>query len=241
MRRLWLLLAFVPVACASEPIKKIDLTALAVADAQVLQGCYDCLLEARTTYERVAVGKARPIVLARLFEVQLLITLREGELAMDRTASLARAQGLAKEMPPLVEADRYLALVELVAPDRDGTPHREMLAFSRAHEPKRAGVNDELAWLKTATGLREPARQYLSLAVDCGYIVRPGRPGPTLGSLGDLWTGSTAARAVPAGASPLVAYRISICDDVATKGLEDVRGLVPQFAEAAYFLARQFA
>jgi tetratricopeptide (TPR) repeat protein len=238
MRRLWLLLILLPGACASEPIKKIDLTALAAADAQVLQGCYDCLLEARATYERVGVGKARPIVLARLFEVQLLITLREGELAMDRTASLAHAQVLAKELPPLAEADRYLALVELVPPDGTGTPHRELRAFRLSHEPKRASVNDELAWLKTATGLREPAREYLSLAVDCGYIVRPGRPGPMLGSLGDLWTGSTMARAVPEGASPLVAYRISICDDVATKGLEDVRGIVPQFAETAFFLAR---
>src|SRR4051812_25513356 len=101
MRRPWLLLLLlIAPACASEPIKKLDLSALAAADAQVLQGCYDCLLEARATYERVGVGKARPMVVARLFETQLLITLRERELAMDSAASLARARDLAKELPP---------------------------------------------------------------------------------------------------------------------------------------------
>ncbi len=49
----------------------------------MLQGCYDCLLEARATYARVGVGKARPLVIARLFETDLLITLREKELALD--------------------------------------------------------------------------------------------------------------------------------------------------------------
>ena len=238
MRRLWWLALLLLPACASEPIKKVDLSALADADAQVLQGCYDCLLDARATYERVGVAKARPMVIARLFETQLLITLRERELAIDANASMARARELAKELPPLFDTRRYLALVDLVPPGGMGTPRRESAAFYTVHESNRSAVNDELAWLKTAAGLREPARQYLSLAVDCAYIVRPGRPGPMLGSTGDLWSSSIRAREVPSGAPPLVAYRISVCDDVARKGLEDVRAGVPRFAEAAFFLAR---
>jgi len=118
---------------------------------------------------------------------------------------LAQARELAKELPPLVEAERYLALVELVPPNSIGTPRREIAALRAVTEPKRPTLNDELAWLRTATGLREPARQYLSLAVDCAFLVRAGRPGPTLGSQGDLWTGSTRARDVPAGAPPVPA------------------------------------
>ena len=52
MRKILLLLVLLTAAaCASEPIKKTDLTALAAADTQVLQRCYDCLLKARATYE----------------------------------------------------------------------------------------------------------------------------------------------------------------------------------------------
>jgi tetratricopeptide (TPR) repeat protein len=168
----------------------------------------------------------------------LLIALRERELAIDSSTSFALARDLAGELPPPAEAERYLALAELVPPESLGTPHRESAAFRTAAESKRSMLNGELAWLRTEAGLREPVRQYLSLAVDCGYIGRPGRPGPMLGSIGDLWSGSTRERAVPAGASPLVAYRLSTCDDVAMKGLEDVRAVVPRFAESAFFLAR---
>src|SRR5262245_56419393 len=100
MRLLSAALLVVLCGCASAPVKKADVVALADADALVLQGCYDCLIDARSVYERVAVGKARPLVIARLFETQLLIMLRERELAIDATQSFARAQALAAELPP---------------------------------------------------------------------------------------------------------------------------------------------
>ena len=51
-RWLWvaLIVAVGGVRCASAPIKPADLQALARADALVLDGCYDCLLEARGIY-----------------------------------------------------------------------------------------------------------------------------------------------------------------------------------------------
>ena len=55
MRRAWLGVVVVSVACGSAPLKKPDLAALEAADAQVLQGCYDCLLDAHATYDRLAV------------------------------------------------------------------------------------------------------------------------------------------------------------------------------------------
>lgn len=47
MRHGWLAVLVVSLGCASAPIKKQDVPALAQADARVLEGCYDCLLEAR--------------------------------------------------------------------------------------------------------------------------------------------------------------------------------------------------
>ena len=133
MRRLWLAPLLLSVACASTPIKKADVPALAQADALVLQGCYDCLLEARATYARVGVGKARPLVVARLFETDLLITLREKELALDPSRSFAEAQALGKELPPAFEAARYLTIAEAVPGDNLGWTHRETADFRRAH------------------------------------------------------------------------------------------------------------
>jgi hypothetical protein len=124
MRKLWLAVVLLSVGCAGAPIKKPDLAALAEADALVLQGCYDCLLDAHTTYVRVAVGKARPLVIARLFEVDLLITLREKELALDGSGAFSEALALAKELPPTVEAGRYTTLVEAVPTDDLGARTR---------------------------------------------------------------------------------------------------------------------
>ena len=237
MRYLPLALLVVSLGCASVPIKKQDLPALTRADARVLDGCYDCLLEARGIYERVGVGKARPLVIARLFETQLLIALREKELALESAASVAHARELAKELPPLAEAARYLALVELVPSDNVGTPRAETRVFRQAQSASVLKINDELAWLKTATALRESARQYLSLAVDCGYLDRRRTPSPP-GAAVDLWAGASRAREVPADTAPLVAYRVGICDLVSSKTLEQVRSAVPEFVETSFFLAR---
>ena len=65
MRKLAVLVLLVSAGCASAPIKKTDAASLVVADTRLLEGCYTCLLEARDVYTRVAVGKARPLVIAR--------------------------------------------------------------------------------------------------------------------------------------------------------------------------------
>jgi tetratricopeptide (TPR) repeat protein len=236
MRVLSAAVLLVMCGCASAPVKKADLAALADADALVLQGCYDCLLEARAVYDRVAVGKARPLVLARLFETQLLVALRERELAIDATQSWARAQALAAELPPLSEANRYVSLAGLVPADFVGTPRRETFEFRRANQPSVAKINDELAWLRASATLREPARQYLSLAVDCSYLARVGRA--TGAGADDLWTGSSRMRDLPPDTIPLVAYRAATCDSVSLKTLANVRAAVPRFVETSYFVAR---
>jgi tetratricopeptide (TPR) repeat protein len=228
MRKAWVILAVViagaPAACASAPLKKADLAALAIADAREFDGCYDCLIDARDTYARIAVGRARPLVVTRLFETDLLLALRAKELAMDPAASFQQAQALAPELAPTVFAARYLADVSDVLPDDIGTPAADRAAAIRAHASRLADVSGEVDWL-AAGPLREPVGQYLALALDCSYPYR-NRQGRKLFE-------------PPSTAPPLVRYRAAICltpdDDVLTA----IRTAVPRFVETSYFLARQ--
>ncbi len=86
--------------CGSAALKKGDVEALAVADANELDGCYDCLVDAHDTYLRLAVGKTRPLVVSRLFETDLLLALRRKELAMDAAGVLTEARALSPEAGP---------------------------------------------------------------------------------------------------------------------------------------------
>jgi len=88
----------VSLACASAPIQPAGYQTLARADGLVLDGCYDCLLDARTIYQQLAVGRARPIVLPRLLETELLVALREKELALEAEPALSRAPAIAAEL-----------------------------------------------------------------------------------------------------------------------------------------------
>lgn len=227
MRRAWLSALLLCTACASAPIRKPDQLALDQADALVRQGCYDCLLEARSTYHRVAVGKARPLVVGRLFEVDVLLALREKELAMDPQPSLDRARALAAELPAALEPLRYLAIAEAVPPDDMGSPRSEDTEFRRARASFIPKINGEMAWLETA-GLGLHFRQYLSHAIDCMYLRRPPGQQPRAWVRRDMVT----------DAPPLVAYRIGICDFPNREILQKVRVAEPRFVETAFFLAR---
>lgn len=211
--------------------KPPDLSGLDHADAQVLQGCYDCLLDARATYRRIGAGPGRPVVLTRLFETSLLLTLRLKELALDPSEMRAEAEAIAKELPSEIEAARYLALVDAVPPDDVGMPHRTIEAFRRARAaagllPK---IDGELAWLETGA-LRAPVREYLDLAVDCAYPNRPHAPGQPARA-GQL-------RRPAEGTPPLIAYRTAICEVLNQNVLTRVREDEPRFLETSLFLAR---
>jgi tetratricopeptide (TPR) repeat protein len=229
MRKLCLVAVILATACASAPIKKADVAALAEADALVLQGCYDCLVEARDTYARVGVGKARPLVVARLFETDLLIGLRQKELALDPSAAFTEAHSLARELPVTVEAERYLTLAEAVPGDDVGWTHRETGDFRRAHLALVSKIDGELEWLGTGA-LSQPVRSYLALALDCAYPTRRNPSGEP--------PRATARRTPLPDAPPLLVYRAGICIDISGDLLKKVRDAVPRFVEAGYFLSR---
>lgn len=216
-------------ACASAPIASKDQRALTDADALVLQGCYDCLLEARGIYDRIGAGRARPLVLERLFTVELLIALREKELALRPEQTLDRARALVKELPPVHSGAQYLELVEAIPANDVGRPEREHSAFMRDHRSVADRVDEHLKWLETGP-LAGAIRHYLSLALDCSYPVRPGPPGQPRVGLNP--------REPPAGAPPIVRYRSAICGGLRREPLERLREELPRFVETSMFLGR---
>jgi tetratricopeptide (TPR) repeat protein len=196
---------------------------LAQADADVLAGCYDCLREARDTYGRLAAGPVASVAVERRFEAEVLIVLREKELAIDTGPSMMRATAAAEGLAPEVGAARILKVVAEVPANGDGWPAAVLRAFSRAHLPDAATVDADLAWL-AASPVWLPVRNYVTLSVLCAQVGRPYRPGDDTATADD---------------PPLLAYRRATCGMVRNRDLlQQLHDASPRFAETAYYLAR---
>jgi tetratricopeptide (TPR) repeat protein len=206
--------------CASPPAARPQPGGLAEADAQLLQGCYDCLVDARARYRQLAVGRERPHVLVRILEADLLLALRDKELGLPTVDAITDARRVAAELPRDLEAERYLALAEAVPTEALALPIRSSGAFRAAHLPLLTRLPDELAWLSRGK-LRPPAREYLRLALECAY---------------PMFVDKTPS---PSGPSdpPLLAFRKLICDSGSIAALQAVRAREPRFVETSFFIA----
>lgn len=225
MRKLGFVILLLAAGCASAPIKKADQASLAVAQTRLLEGCYQCLLEARDVFQRVAVGKARPLVLARLFETYVLIGLRERELALDSSEAFAKAMALVAELPATYAAAQYVDIAMLMPPDFTGTPRTELTPFQQ-----RVPTAARFAELRTGltTGDASPYfRQYIAASLDC------------LAEFGNRRDARVQPKDIPADAPPLVKYRLATCPTTRPVPLEALLAEVPTFVEAGLFLSRQ--
>ncbi|MGZ8455458.1 MAG: hypothetical protein ACXWZ4_02515 [Gemmatirosa sp.] len=220
--------AALALGCASaRPRQQDDARALAAADARVLDGCYDCLLQARAVYARLAEGRQAATVVPRLFETDVLLAIREKELALDWRATLERARTLLPRLPATLDGERMLRLVDAVLPDPDGVSLQSMAGHRRRNLPVLGRITDEVAWL-AASAYTPAAREYVALALECSNGRRPEARRGRLGTL--------QAPAVPD--PPLVAYRASFCARVDTAALRRLQDTVPEFAEASYYRAQ---
>src|SRR5450755_504368 len=106
------------------------------ADAALLRGCYDCLIDAREIYRKLPVG-GRAAAAAWVFETDLLIALREKEICLPASGALTEARRIAKELPRELEAGRYIELVEAFPGCKLGTLRSEVkeLPATQALEP----------------------------------------------------------------------------------------------------------
>lgn len=210
-------------SCASAPIRPEGDPALARADRLVLDGCYDCLLDARAVYQELATDRDRPLVLSRLFETDILLALREKELAIPVDSTLARAAALAGELPPSLGAQRYLEMVGLAPENNVGAPALEREAFFREHPDVLERVDQLIGSMEKDT-LSRPFRQYVTLSLHCSYVDRgrrSDRPPPLAARLD----------AHLEGAPPLVAYRLATCWFPRRDPVERIREQVPRFVE----------
>ena len=215
------LLAGLTLGCASRSAKAVEPDRGAWADELVRQGCYDCLLDARTAYERLAAASAA--ALTRVFEVDLLLALREKELSIDPTATQAHAESLVPRLerlrPPegghsVRAAERLLAIVRSVPEDAAG--RRVLPPTNNAAQQ----IDQALAAIDTSPFSAE-LKDYLRLTIQCGR------------------TAADRVPAVPADGIPLLAYRRAICTPpLLFDRLRAVRTAVPRFVEASFFLGR---
>jgi len=136
--------------CGAARLREATARALAAADAHVLEGCYDCLLEARSAYARLAQSKDRKTAapsLARLFETDVLLALREKELALDSRGTIERARAVGTRLPPTVNPNRVLSMVDAVLPDPYGVPPEALDAMRAKHRAYVRNLQNELDWL----------------------------------------------------------------------------------------------
>lgn len=222
--RTWVGVLVLAAGCASVPIRTAEQPRLAAADARVLEGCYDCLIDARQTFEQLAVGRARPFVVPRLFEVNVLIGLREGELALEPGESFSRAEALLPELSPTVDSPLLLEIAKAIPPDSVGTPRADMRQGAVARREVAARSADIHRGLNAAQ-VSVAFRDYLSASFTCltGPSARPGS-----GGLAD----------VPPDAAPLVRYRLATCPILRPDPLQEVLDATPAFVEAGVFLTR---
>jgi tetratricopeptide (TPR) repeat protein len=216
-----ILLAAVVAGCGSRSARVAEPDRGAWADELIRQGCYDCLLDARTAYERLAASSAA--ALARVFEADLLLALREKELSIDATATLARAESLVPRLarlgPPegghyVRPAERLLGIVRTIPEDAAG---RRVLPPGK----DAAQQLDSALAVVDASPFSAELNGYLRLAIQCGR------------------TTSDPAPVGPANDIPLLAYRRAICaSPVRVDRLRAVRTAVPRFVETSFFLGR---
>lgn len=184
-----------------------------IADALILDGCYECLVEARDAYERQSPGCGSIDLMARLFETQLLVVVRERELAIDDAASTAAAERFAAHLPTSANADRYLRIAAAVGPDAEGLGHAQVPLASEV------SIRADIAWLTRSPSM-SVLDEYLSVALACELP-------------------STALPDANAATVPLLQYRQAHCGSaVNVPAMQQVRERVPRFDEASFLVAR---
>ncbi len=231
MRRVWVAAAACAMLAGCGPHKpRVDLRALAMADLaraddRLLAGCYACLIEARDIYAGLLKGPMASLAATRQFEADLLIVLREKELTIDTTSSMARLEADGAGLSAEYDVPRILARVSSLLPFATGLSDAGYDAFLVAHRGEGLTAGDDLQWLSQSP-LFAPVRDYVAVSIRCNPISR----------LGDAR--EAAETPSPADDPPLLAYRRATC--LGAKGLDTLKALFEQhhdFAEAAFFVA----
>jgi tetratricopeptide (TPR) repeat protein len=187
----------------------------------VRQGCYDCLLDARKAYEQLSTRSAA--ALSRVFEMDLLLALREKELSIDPSATLAHAESLVPRLTAVSTsakatadqpAGRMLEIVKAIPEDAGG---RRLLPATK----ESGGQLESMLAAVDSSPFSTEFRSYMKLSLQCGRLT-PDPPPPAASD--DV---------------PLLKYRRALCGNpVRVDAMTAVRTAVPRFVEASFFLGR---
>ena len=159
--------------------------------------------------------------LSRVFEIDLLLALREKELSIDPTVTLAHAESLVPRLTALSASAKATAdqpagrMLEIVrAVPEDATGRRLLPPTKEAGEQ----IESMVAAIDASVFSLE-LKSYVKLSVQCGRMnADPPPPGAADGA-------------------PLLVYRRALCGGtIRADQLRAVRTAVPRFVEASYFL-----
>lgn len=211
---LWLVIGAFVAGCSTKqlPVPVPQPLDLAAADALVNAGCYRCLTEAYSRYERARTfSPPHPGARARAFSTALLVALREKELDLDATPWLERARAIA-----LPDEGIYLDVVGSL-PWTGGS-----IADLQPAQPIRSSALGD--WRLTM-----PLRRHVELDT---YVLL------TLQCLLGTRASITEALRTVDTSLPLLQFRAGVCRPDQRPKLEALVAADPRFVEAWYYIGR---
>jgi tetratricopeptide (TPR) repeat protein len=165
------LVAVVVSACAARGPSPQVTADLGKAEALMREGCYNCLREAATIYDRLAsLPKPLPAAVQGAFDTALLISIREKELGLPPSDALARARTYAARIPamppPPIAPSALVTAAGLVIGDTTGMDPEMRAQFTGRARLPLAPDNPQRRALDAAfdTNL---VTSYVALAIDC--------------------------------------------------------------------------
>lgn len=232
----WVLLSLA--GCAARGPAPELLAELGKAEALMREGCYSCLTDAQSIFERLS-APPRPVPGAArgAFHATLLIAMREKELGLPAAgASLDRARQHANRLagtkyekskvppPAAVSPAVLLAAAALVNGETGGLdPEQRARLFGArpALDPANAERRALDPWVDT-----DPVAQYVALMIDCEQtrLRQSVRPAEVLARYPGV---------------PLIQFRVSVCGGAGAPQAGPLREANPRFLDTLPWEARR--
>ena len=207
--------------CAPKGPSPLLVAEVAKANALVRQGCYTCLKEALSIYDKHAAAKV-PIPGARegQFEAALLIAIREKELGIPGDESMARARKLV-----LPSRQPVLDAAELIIGDTSSLDPEQRALVTGRNRPQLEPDNPKRRALDAAPESDITAR-YVALSIDCEQ---------------QKLSESVNAKALAAAYAglPLMQFRLSTCPRPGAPIAAALRQGDPRWTDTFYWEARR--
>jgi tetratricopeptide (TPR) repeat protein len=192
---------------------------LAAADSLVSEGCYQCLDQAVVRYMALPPrGAASAANETKLFRALILLALREKELGLDAAPRLKQAKAVLPHVTAPAIAAEQLRWAELLQTNPSALPSDVAETDRMRLFAERDAITKRLATASTAT---DPVDVYINVTLACSAAVDRNAPDPS-------------TIAAPAGAAPVVQWRLATCGRRHEAELQAFAQAHPRYVEADY-------